>query len=65
MGGKWLEENVLGTFVCVFLVLVMKVSYGVVSCGTDEGVGVGRASVEKVSSQMVNEVAEGVTFKVV
>ena len=58
VGGKWLEENVLGTFVYVFLVLVMKVSYGVVCCGTDEGVGVGRASVEKVSSQMVNEVAD-------
>jgi hypothetical protein len=26
MGGKWLEDNVLGTFVYVFLVLVMKVS---------------------------------------
>jgi len=28
------------TFVYVFLILVMKVSYGVVSNGTDEGVGV-------------------------
>ena len=26
VGGKWLEENVLRTFVCVFLELVMKVS---------------------------------------
>jgi len=26
VGGKWLEENVLETFVYVFLVLVMKVS---------------------------------------
>ena len=26
VGGKWLEENVLRTFVYVFLVLVMKVS---------------------------------------
>ena len=59
MGGKWLEENVLRMFVYVFLILVMKVSQGVVSYGTDEGVGVGRASVEKVSSQMVNEVAGG------
>jgi hypothetical protein len=25
-GGKWLEENVLGTFVYVFVILVMKVS---------------------------------------
>ena len=32
----------------IFLVLVMKVSWGVVSYGTDEGVGAGRASVEKV-----------------
>ena len=47
-----------GTFVYIFLALVMKVSYGVVSYGTVEGVGVGRASVEKVSSQMVNEVAD-------
>ena len=47
--GKWLEENVLRTFVYVFLILVMKVSQGVVSYGTDEGVGVGRASVEKVA----------------
>jgi hypothetical protein len=38
VGGKWLEENVFGTFVYVFLILVMKVSSeGVVSCGTDEG----------------------------
>ena len=58
LGGKWLDENVLRPSVCVFLMLVMKVSQGVVSCGTDEGVGVGRASVEKVSSQMVNEVAD-------
>ena len=58
VGGKWLEENVLRTFVYVFLILVMKVSLGVVSYGTVEGVGVGRASVEKVSSQMVNEVAD-------
>ena len=26
VGGKWLEENVLGTFLYVFLVMVMKVS---------------------------------------
>jgi hypothetical protein len=58
VGGKWLEENMLRTFVYVFLILVMKVSQGVVSYGTDEGVGVDRASVEKVSSQMANEVAD-------
>jgi len=58
VGGKWLEENMLRTFVYVFLILVMKVSQGVVSYETDEGVGVGRASVEKVSGQMVNEVAD-------
>ena len=46
----------LGTFVYVFLILVMKVSYGAVCYGTVEGVGVGRASVGKVSGQMVNEV---------
>ena len=59
----WWEENgykrmCLGTFVYIFLVPVMKVSQGVVSYGTVEGVGVGRASVEKVSGQMVNEVAD-------
>jgi hypothetical protein len=57
VGGKWLEENVFRAFVYVFLILVM-VSWGVVSYGTVEGVGVGRASVEKVSSRMVNEVAD-------
>ena len=41
----------------------MKVSLGVVSYGTDEGVGVGRASVEKVSSQMVNEVADMIQWR--
>ena len=29
-----------------------------VAYGTDEGVGVGRATVEKVSGQMINEVAD-------
>jgi hypothetical protein len=28
VGGKCLEENVLRTFVCVFLILVMKVQLG-------------------------------------
>ena len=37
MGGRWLEEDVLRAFVYVLLILVMKVSYGVVSYGTDEG----------------------------
>jgi hypothetical protein len=58
VGGKFLEESMLRMFVYVFLILVMKVSKGVVSYGTDAGVGVGRASVEKVSSQKVNEVAD-------
>ena len=49
VGGKWLEENVLRTFVDVFLVLVMGASWGVVCCGTMEGVGVGRASVEMLA----------------
>ena len=35
---KWLEENVLRAFVYVFLILVMKVSYGVVSYGMDEAI---------------------------
>ena len=62
VGGKWLEGNVLGAFVYVFLILVMKVSWAVVSCGTAEGVGVGRASVGKFSSQMVNEAADRSDF---
>jgi len=49
MGGKRLEENVLRTFVYVFLIVVMKVSYGVVSYGTVEVVGVGTSSVEKLA----------------
>jgi hypothetical protein len=57
MGGKWLEENVLRTFVYVFLILVKEGQLGS-SFRTDEGVGLGRASVEKVRSQMVNEVAD-------
>ena len=48
----------LGSFVYVFLILVMKVSQGVVSYGVDEGVRVGRAPVKKVSGQMINEVAD-------
>jgi hypothetical protein len=39
---------VLGPFVYVFLILVMEVSQGVVSYGADEGVGVDRATAEKV-----------------
>jgi hypothetical protein len=49
---------VLGPFVYVFLVLAMEVSYGVVSYGDDEGIGVGRATAEKVIGQMKNEVAD-------
>ena len=52
----------LGSFVYVFLILAMEVTYGVVSYGVDEGVRVGRATVEKVSSQMVNEVADRCDF---
>jgi hypothetical protein len=44
--------------VYVFLVLAMEVSLAVVSYGVDEGVGVGRATAEKVISQMINEVAD-------
>jgi hypothetical protein len=49
---------VLGPFVYVFLILAMEVSYGVVSYGADEGVDVGRATAEKVTGQMINEIAE-------
>ena len=42
---------------CVFLILAMEVSWGVVSYGADEWVGVGRATAEKVIGQMINEVA--------
>jgi hypothetical protein len=55
--GEWLEK-VLGPFVYVFLILAMEVSQGAVSYGADEGVGVGRATAEKVISQMINEVAD-------
>jgi len=41
---------VRGSFVYVFLILAMKVSWGVISYGADEGIGVGRATVEKVRS---------------
>ena len=57
VGGKCLEENMLRTFVYVFLVLVMNL-LGSSFLWSGEGVGVGRASVEKVNSQMVNEVAD-------
>jgi len=33
--GEWLEEKVLGSFVYVFLILSMKVSYGVFFLGTE------------------------------
>jgi hypothetical protein len=36
----------------------MEVNLGVVSYGTDDGVGVDRATAEKVISQMINEVAD-------
>jgi hypothetical protein len=56
--GECLKKNVLGPFVYVFLVLAMGISQGVVSYGADEGVGLGRATAEKVISQMINEVAD-------
>jgi hypothetical protein len=43
--------------VYVFLILAMEVSNGVVSYGADNGVGVGRATAEKVIGQMINKVA--------
>jgi len=36
----------------------MEVSSGVVSYGADEGVGLGRATAEKVIGQMINEVTD-------
>jgi hypothetical protein len=44
--------------VYVVLILVMEVSWGVVPYRVVRGVGVGRATVEKVSGQMINEVAD-------
>jgi hypothetical protein len=35
--GERLQKKVLGPFVYVFLILLMEVSYGVVSYGEDEG----------------------------
>jgi hypothetical protein len=46
--GRRLEENVLGTFVYVFFILVMQVCSGVVPYGTDKGVGVGETPAEEV-----------------
>ena len=47
-------------FLChsVFIVLAMEVTYGVVSYREDEGFGVGGATVQKFSGQMLNEVAD-------
>ena len=42
----------------VFLILAMEVSQGVVSYGADEGVGMGRATAEKIIGQMINEFAD-------
>ena len=59
MRKRGLEKNVLGLFVYVFLILAVEISYGVASYRAAEGVGVGSATVEKVSGQMVNEIADG------
>jgi hypothetical protein len=48
----------LGPFVYVFFILAMEVSWGVVSYGTDEGVGVGNAAAKKGIGQRINEVAD-------
>ena len=45
-------------YVRVFLALAMEVREGVVSYGADEEVAVGGATVQKVSGQMINEVAD-------
>jgi len=57
--GKWLEEKVLGSFVYVCIYYTGDGGQlGSVSYRAAEGVGVGRATVEKVSGQMINEVAD-------
>ena len=53
----------LWPFLYVFLVLAMEVSQGVVFYGADERVGVGRAAVEKVSCEMINQVADRIDVK--
>ena len=51
-----LQKKGLGPFVNVIFTLAVEATYGVVSCGTDEGVGVGRAAAKEVIGQMINEV---------
>jgi len=48
----------LGPFVYVFFILAMEVNWVIVSYGTVEGVGVGRAAAKKVVGQMINEVVD-------
>jgi hypothetical protein len=56
--GKELEKKVLGPFVNVFFILAVEVSYGVISYGMAEGVGVGRAAAKEIIGQMINEVVD-------
>jgi hypothetical protein len=44
--------------VYIFFIQAMEVSYGVVSSGGAEGVGVSRATAEKVIGQMTHEVTD-------
>jgi hypothetical protein len=56
-------EGGWAVFVYVFLILAMEVSWSVVSYGEDEGVGVDRATAEKVIGQVINEVADRFNVK--
>jgi hypothetical protein len=49
---------VLGPFVYVFGILAVEVSQGIVTCGTDKGVGVGGTTAEKSIGQMIDEVTD-------
>ena len=47
-----------GPFVYVFFILAMKVSYGIVTYGTNKGVAVGRTTAEEFVGQMIDKVAD-------
>ena len=48
----------LGPFVYVFFILAMEVCYGIVTYGTNKGVGVGGTTVEKFIGHMIDKVAD-------
>ena len=43
---------------CVFFILAMEVCYGIVTYGTNKGVGVGGTTAEKFIGQMIDKVAD-------